>query len=748
MSTQRKTNFALIFVLILTTSCGTDDTDGEAAEQVEAESSLVEAAKPRHPLAGLNIDGLLPTVDVQDSPTGQRYALSDWGDDDGVRSSAHSTLIELKRDFDVPADLPLPSREPPAPPPVISDRLELLLSSSEDDTLTVIVHTHRADYPSIQAALRRAAAEGRTTLAEKAVDHAVAIDEKELAIRESQQSLIGQIEQLGGTATSCGRLNCLIAELTPATVRGLATNPLVRRLEANHQLEAGSLNGTEVRQGTQVFQYMQECIGTCSNLTWPTYDGENASNSNWDITAAIFEVGTFHSGHPGFLEAGGGADRIRGQWECDSGGCTTGSWSANDSGFQNHATAVAGIVIGDLHDGQDGSHTSFAERELRSGYAGEARAYLYQTKLLAGRLSALDHVLGRAPTPHVLNESTWQTSGPYPCNGMDSLSINTNELYEDGVLPIRIGGNPGHSNSSDCTVSPGADAIGAFTVGGHTTSWSSDDETDVRSGTDFSSTPRGGVSYADGRNRSIIDITAPACRTNMFRGNASNLYGYSACGTSFAGPTVASAAIAHVDHYRNNISTLIDEPGVLFANLLLMGDRESESGVKMIGRFDHLWGAGRLKMRRLDATGLDTPYTYRVLNTCIASGESLYTPEFTTYSDSDVVKGVLNWYDRRHEDGTAIDEVYLYLERETSPGVWQTYGSSSDTFDNKQRVFRDITSLGTTTWRWRFYGGSVTYDESICGTNHMLINFAMFAEDSDRDDADGVPEADDVDTED
>ena len=87
-------------------------------------------------------------------------------------------------------------------------------------------------------------------------------------------------------------------------------------------------------------------------------------------------------------------------------------------------------------------------------------------------------------------------------------------------------------------------------------------------------------------------------------------YTNKACGTSFAAPVVAAAAAVFADWYLNSpIGSLIEDPGVLMAAMLMMGDRGSSSGSKRLEKgFDPLWGAGALRLRRFDDAGLDDPW--------------------------------------------------------------------------------------------------------------------------------------------
>ena len=96
----------------------------------------------------------------------------------------------------------------------------------------------------------------------------------------------------------------------------------------------------------------------------------------------------------------------------------------------------------------------------------------------------------------------------------------------------------------------------------------------------------------------------------------------------------------------------------------------------------------------------------------------------------DDLKIALFWYDRRHETGTAIDNIDLRLR--TTGGT--PLLSSLSTTDNKERVF--LNSAGSKALKFEIIGTNVTADNEGCGANKMLVYWAYFFEDDARDDAD------------
>jgi hypothetical protein len=112
----------------------------------------------------------------------------------------------------------------------------------------------------------------------------------------------------------------------------------------------------------------------------------------------------------------------------------------------------------------------------------------------------------------------------------------------------------------------------------------------------------------------------------------------------------------------------------------------------------------------------------------------------------DAFKAVVWWYDRRHEEGKLMDDIDLALQEQTSSG-WTTVEYSTDSYDEKERVFHSDFSSGNS-YRIAIDGFRVNNDYTSCGQDSMRIHYAYFYEDSSRDDTDGPdcanidPEAD------
>ena len=544
------------------------------------------------------------------------------------------------------------------------------------------------------------------------------VERRQASILAVQQPILDLLESSGGEILHrCKNMPCLAARLPPSLVWELVRHPYVERIDLDDVTRATSeVMGDMVIRGTQIAQFIDA-----------GYDGENGSGK--DITFGVVEISGFNDEHLGYRDSSGLATRIRRRVSCTGKGCV--SVPNFPRATDNHGMGVSGIIFGDLRDGQDPSVTNSGSRINRSGYAGEAQAFLYDINAsVSGLQAALDDIVARAPYPSIVNLSLEAPFDDKHCKGQSALSRSANDLFEAGILLIKSAGNSGHAGGGDCTVGSPGSAIGTFTVGGHGNSITGTQQ-DVRYASIYKRSSRGGVSWAEGRNRTIVDVTAFPCRDRLF--DRSGRYSYSGCGTSFSTPTVAAGAINFIDFYKQAYSNLIDNPGLLFANLLLMGDREGERG-RRSNEFDSLWGAGRFKMRRWDGPGLDAPAGWKSGWTCIGDGEIVNVdvnngmPLDPSVND---FKAVLFWYDRRHENGERVDDIDLRL-RKVGGG---TLVKSIDSYDNKERVY--YSKPGGKALTLEISGERVTADSEGCGTNSMKVYYAFFFEDDARNDADG-----------
>jgi hypothetical protein len=581
------------------------------------------------------------------------------------------------------------------------------------EPIEVVISVTRVLQPPLFDKMEKAIAKGKIlTKADHKRVKGELLAERQREIKDAKFSVLDAIAELGGKVTfNAENLHSIVAHIPADAVNELAQRSDVARIDLNIPLE-DEVDGRHIIEGHQIKQFIDS-----------GYDGYNGSYPYYIYFSQIEPNGADNE-HVGFLNC------IYRLYNCDGGSCTS-TTNFTYSQESDHASAVAGLICGDLRDGQDPNVTSSSARIARSGYAGEARGWLYRgTDLNA----AMDHIAGQTggTKSAVANLSAGSSADPY-CAGIDTLSINANEMFESGTLLFKSAGNAGHSSTTDCTVTSPGSAIGVFTVGslGEYSEYISGNTTTVRNATISSFSSRGGTS-SEGGGRTIIDIAAYGCRTLMF--DKSGGYTYSACGTSFAAPTVTATAIDFIDFYHQEYSDFIDNPGILFANLLLMGNRKHQysTTTKLTSGFDNLYGAGALRARQFDNSGMDFPWGWGTGWTCIDNNEThtiTVNGGNTISSDVEAFEAVLWWYDARHEDDGTLDDIDMTLR--TTGG---SYLRGSYSYDNKERVFHDVGGLAV---KLDIYGYNVTADNAGCGTNSMKVYYAYFYEDSDRDDYDG-----------
>jgi hypothetical protein len=679
----------------------------------------------QHPLQALSdINGLYPIADLQDSPSGQRFAVEEsvqFNEDGtvvhagGVVEYPYTTITTAEREAIALTKTPWPS--PPPPPERLGVSLIAAMETADPSTvldLDIVVVTPQVE-PAFVSIEKEIARGNVVTFADVEAKHLELLQEEQARIVTAQTAVSLDIRALGGIMmASCDNMPCLYARLEAGKVNELSEHPGIVTIGlASPVVEDAFIGGNLVGRGSQIRQYIDA-----------GYDGENATNS--DIRFAVIENASYHDEHLGFKDGSGTGTRILDRFNCSGVSCASTTNFAVPT--DDHATYVAGILFGDLRDGQDPLYPNATDRVERSGHAPESLGLLYRNTpgTSTGLIKALDHVRGLATKPPVVNLSL-SVEEDLACKGQTASSHAVNNLFQAGTLVFKSASNTGHASASDCTVgSPGA-AIGAFTVGAHGDSWEGL-ETDVRTDVISTESARGGVSLAEGSFRSIIDLTAFGFRTFLYETPSG--YNNASHGTSLSTPTVAAAAIDFIDMYKNfNNSNFIDSPGVLFANMLLMGDRKSATG-KLLTGFDNLYGAGRLMMRMPTVAGMDAPALWKNSWVCVGHGQRVkvkINSGVALPATVNVLKAAIFWYDRRHGTGQQIDDVDLELFQ---IGSATPLAKSDSSYDNKERVF--YTSPGGKSLELGILGYNVTATDEGCGSGMQRVYYAYFYEDSAR----------------
>jgi hypothetical protein len=377
-------------------------------------------------------------------------------------------------------------------------------------------------------------------------------------------------------------------ELPGKALAGLAARPELARAELDDRapqddtnpgqtmtITAPSINGRERNDLVQIVQFYND-----------GYEGENHVGT----IAMVEQTGdSIFRHHPGFKNAAG-TQRVS---NCDeyNGNCVNLGPSSGDQ----HATAVASIILGDVTRGQDADLYAPSYGYVdRSGIARKAIGLGLDWND-SEEDWAIEQVVDPANNVHIVNISSSKNGDDDgTCSGASVRDRDWDAVFESGVAIFKSAGNAFHNQSTNCTIGVPGSAMGVFTVGAHRFEEEGSNTVDLI----YGAQSLGGTS-TEGRGRSIIDLNAPTRHEYPYRKyDSSGLYGADwpdETGTFFhhtsgSTPVVTGTAALLREWYRTEKSALIDDPAVLYTNLLLMGDGWNGTSQKTTG-FDSLWGA-------------------------------------------------------------------------------------------------------------------------------------------------------------
>lgn len=231
------------------------------------------------------------------------------------------------------------------------------------------------------------------------------------------------------------------------------------------------------------------------------------------------------------------------------------------------------------------------------------------------------------------------------------------------------------TNYSTCLVSDGVDPSGNQ-VGS------------ARGGVTVTS---GGYTYANAL--SAVDLLAYRCFYYAFDAVGGSAAGFTPtsqlnCGTSFAQPQVAGAALLVKDWALEDHGTFINAPGALHTMLLGMGDRMdgNSATAKRSARFSNLTGAGRFQSRLLrNEAHPGGPWGWELRRiTFTQSGTIVNLPvrgPGAEPSDLRQFKAIIHWAE---DDATDIGDIDLWVTKNNCGGG-SDFGSDQS-LDNKAMV--------------------------------------------------------------
>jgi hypothetical protein len=227
-------------------------------------------------------------------------------------------------------------------------------------------------------------------------------------------------------------------------------------------------------------------------------------------------------------------------------------------------------------------------------------------------------------------------------------------------------------------------------------------------------------------------------------------------GSSASTPAVAGAAALVREQVIDEIGSNIENPGVLYATMLLLGDRRTGPTTFTTVGYDAVWGAGSLKVRMFNAIGLDGPAGYRAGSVCVGDGESVTVHIDPSGSGGpealptavDLLKLVTWTYSKGHDNagsgsvGGIVPDVRLTLHRLVSPTLWVSDAADTSA-DNKKRIVK-LGGVGGEAWRFSLTGvnvGANTGDDKwpTCAAGRVRVWYAWLYEDDAREPGE-VPE--------
>ena len=694
--------------------------DGAATVQAEAGSlALAYPDGTRHVLgidAFETADGLPVAVTYEESQDSPEQAIA------------------LRLSADLVATRPLDGHRPAADdaglreaPPVLPlrDRLDTWLNSMPvGETVEVIVGLRsEPDFNPFQESQRRQVVDGLTAEESRTLRVAL-IAEYRSHVLLLQEPVVDWIHERGASVLERYWAGSgLLVRASAPVLYELAEHPEVWTIERTSVVQDETVDGWQLNLGMQNQYYLAY-----------QYDGERANparHSYGDITLAILDS-TFEDDIYAFRDGAGSATRVHGMWDCElDPPCTVvGDMSP---GISSHGTSVAAVAAGDLTDGQDPRIPDPAQRRRGSFVSQEAGLVLVSRGSFGGTPAIQRQIdLACSLATDGVNLSAGADED-YDCDGASYMSSSVDYLVRYcGAFFAKSAGNDGHADPDECTVTPPGGATYAFAVGGTLNSIDGDYNT-VRTGPIFENSSRGGQPYLYG-TRTIINTVAPAYLDQVPMSDG--WYGSPGAGTSFAAPAVLGAFANFRDHWLSTgtVPSFVNDPHNSYVTLLLMTDRQGESGVRVAG-FDELWGGGRFRQRLFTEYGMDAPWgrltsvagVYDGGVTTIPINKGLPLP-----AAADRLTVAMWWPEKNQAPGTGGADITLAVY--TTCGPWQAYADVS--YDNKKRVFRSG-NVGGSCWAVDLNGFSVPASTWEQNTTRRTVRVAAYWEDEARDDPDG-----------
>jgi hypothetical protein len=396
-----------------------------------------------HPLMGQTRGGKALVFDIKDAPNGKRYGLRF-----GARSMAEghfeteSGIVEL--DVEPVADATAPYDPVFEEPAMLTDRVRAAITADPTKLQVLSVHVARPRDGTASTDLLRGIAEGRVTSWDDvgAFQRGLRIG-RQAAVEAAQEPVVKLVHALGGRVRHrLSNIAALSIELPGSAVEALlARAPQIAAIDFPGKMRDDA-DGLTISLGTQTAIYVDAHRGDISGVA---------------VEVAQIETDLPFLEHLGFNDGSADIERIISRFDCSTSDCTAVAES-DTSRDDAHATWVAGVLLGDVIDGQDATVPVGNPRIARSGMAREARLVAIAgsdwTEPDSELEFGLDFLLDPdAPAVRVANMSSSLedvNSNPLDqtCLGRTPGAQALNAAFEDGIAFFKSAANLGNTVTS------------------------------------------------------------------------------------------------------------------------------------------------------------------------------------------------------------------------------------------------------------------------------------------------------------
>jgi len=417
-------------------------------------------------------------------------------------------------------------------------------------------------------------------------DRERAIIERKRMIADKQADLLARVKAIDGRVRYASWTGGSVsAEIPAGAITSLASHPDVLSIDAEDPAGLEGYDGEDWFPATD-----GEDFDVFHNGDGPTPIGKHPSTSR--VLLGMSES-CIDEDNPAFLDGQNEPARAS-FYACDVGACALGNLNlcSFSTTAEQHATKVAGVMMGDFMDGQDPQVSAPADRQM-TGTCPECQLLFMQDTNSNDKEKVMEFACEQGVD--IFQSSIAQGAS---CDGNGALDAEIEAMIDCDVIYVKGAGNNGSTSGACSSVYP-ADHPWTFAVAGVDTATPCTTAADYyTSDCDFADgSSMGGAEYNGVANKaSIIDLAAPwDFGALIVPGTANPVQSVSGRGNSYANPFVAGLMAELLDWWATHVSDALFFDNRMRAFMLLMGDRSvDDAGTARAGNFhDERWGAGR-----------------------------------------------------------------------------------------------------------------------------------------------------------